>query len=59
MYEAIWRFFGEWMRKDTPYLMWLLSPFTAFRDEDVVDATPTPAVESGDDIEPALRVEVV
>lgn len=59
MYEAIWRFFGEWMRKDTPYLMWLLSPFTAFRDEDVVDATPTPVVESGDDIEPALRVEVV
>jgi arsenate reductase (thioredoxin) len=41
------------------YLIWLLSPFTAFKDEDVVHATPAPGGESGDEIEPALRVEVV
>lgn len=47
IYQVLRRFLGEWMRKDEPYLMWLLSPFTAFRREDEVD-----------DIEPALRAEI-
>lgn len=32
-YRALRSFLVEWMSKDTPYLMWLLSPFTAFRSE--------------------------
>lgn len=36
MRQALRRFFNEWMSKDTPYLMWLLSPFTAFRKADDV-----------------------
>ena len=40
MRRAMRGFFDAWMRKDTPYLMWLLSPFTAFKADDEADSTP-------------------
>ena len=52
MRRAMRRFFDAWMRKDTPYLMWLLSPFTAFRVED--EADPTPDQPVGTDQPPTL-----
>ena len=58
MYRALRRFFGEWMRKDTPYLMWLLSPFTAFEQEEVGEITSAAPTSETHDIETALQGEI-
>jgi hypothetical protein len=34
MRQALRRFLDDWSSKDTPFLMWLLSPFTVFRQPD-------------------------
>jgi len=47
------------MRKDTPYLMWLLSPFTAFAADYTREAEPQPSKMDGPEaIESALQAEI-
>jgi protein-tyrosine-phosphatase len=57
--QAIRWFISEWLSKDTPYLMWLLSSFTVFTHE-VTDAQQErDALIEGEGIEATLRTEIV
>ncbi len=68
MRQALRRFINDWLSKDTPYLMWLLSPFTSFKQPDGAaprEAEPLVRRDTylavdrmAEDVEPAVQREI-